>query len=99
MTRIEEEKLVVARMIELYCRHREGNITLCRECVCLLEYAHTRLSRCPHGHDKPTCRKCTIHCYNPEMRERMRLVMRYSGPRMILYYPIAAVKHLLREFF
>lgn len=84
-------------MVRIYCRHREGNVHLCRNCSDLLEYAHQRLSHCPHGNRKPTCRKCTIHCYTPEMQQRMREVMRYSGPRMLLHSPAAAIAHLLRE--
>lgn len=97
MNRIEEEKRVVAKMVEIYCRHKEGNKKLCAECNALLEYACLRLSLCPHGNSKPTCRKCTIHCYSPEMREKMRQVMRYSGPRMLLYSPVEAIKHMIRE--
>ena len=26
-------------------------------------------------------------------------VMRFAGPRMILYHPVAAIRHLLQEFF
>ncbi len=41
------------------------------------------------------CSKCPIHCYKPKMREHIREVMRYSGPRMIFYHPIIAIKHML----
>lgn len=99
MTRIEREKRVVAKMVEIYCLHKEGNKNLCPRCSELLQYAVHRLSCCPHGEAKPTCRQCTIHCYSPEMRDRMRQVMRFSGPRMMLYSPVAAINHLLREFF
>jgi hypothetical protein len=29
------------------------------------------------------------------MREQMRAVMRYSGPRMILAHPVMALRHVL----
>lgn len=48
---------------------------------------------------KPTCKKCSIHCYRPDMKERIKRVMRWAGPRMMFYHPVAAVKHLLREMF
>lgn len=96
-SRIEQEKRVVSLMIALYCRHKEGNRSLCPDCQALLEYAHTRLSHCRYGECKPTCKQCPIHCYNPRMRERMRTVMRYAGPRMLLYYPLPALLHLWRE--
>ena len=43
------------------------------------------------------CKKCPIHCYRPQMKERMCKVMRWAGPRMILYHPVAAIKHVMRE--
>lgn len=94
---IEEEKAVVEQMIRLYCRKREGHAELCPRCRELLDYAHRRLDRCRFGEDKPTCKKCPVHCYRPEMKERIREVMRWSGPRMIFHHPLAALRHLLRE--
>ena len=96
-TRIEEEKAVVEQMIRLYCRRCEGNDELCPNCKELLDYAHSGFARCRFGEHKTTCKKCPVHCYRPEMKERIRIVMRWSGPRMIIYHPIAAVRHLLRE--
>lgn len=95
--RIEEEKVVVEQMVRLYCLKKEGNESLCPKCQELLDYACSRLDRCRYGSKKPTCKKCPIHCYRPEMKERIRAVMRWSGPRMILYHPVAAIKHIIRE--
>lgn len=97
MERIEEEKIIVRQMIELYCRKHEGNRTLCPKCQELLEYANERLNHCRHGNTKTTCKKCPTHCYRPDMKERIRTIMRWSGPKMILYHPIASIKHLLHE--
>ena len=44
---------------------------------------------------KPTCAKCPIHCYKPAMREQIRDVMRYAGPRMLKRHPVLAIRHLL----
>ncbi len=44
--------------------------------------------------DKPPCNLCPIHCYRPEMRERIRQVMRWAGPRMIWRHPLLAWFHL-----
>ena len=75
-SRIEQEKQTVERMVRLYCRKKEGNKQLCPRCEELLGYARIRLSRCPFGENKSTCRQCSIHCYKPEMKERMRAVCR-----------------------
>ena len=95
--RIAEEQQVIRQMIQLYCRKKEGNETLCDSCRELLEYATQRLDRCHYGAAKPTCRKCPIHCYRRNMKARIQAVMRWAGPRMLFHHPLAAVKHLLRE--
>ena len=83
---------------ELYCQGNHGKSeSLCEECRSLLEYAWQRLDRCKFGEQKPNCSKCSIHCYRPEMRERVVAVMRYSGPRMLCRNPLAAIRHLLRR--
>lgn len=96
-SRIESERRTVELMIRLYCRRKEGNRELCRRCAALLEYASGRLEHCRFGDDKPTCRRCLVHCYRPEMRRQIREVMRYAGPRMLLWHPVEAVRHLWRE--
>ena len=35
---------------------------------------------------KTFCSNCKVHCYKPEMRKKIRAVMRFSGPRMIFYF-------------
>ena len=98
MQRIEREKSVVALMIDFYCRHQHGRRDgLCEECARLRDYASARLDRCPHGNAKPSCRKCSIHCYAPAGKESIRKVMRYVGPRMLFIHPVAAVRHLFDE--
>lgn len=94
--RIAREKRIVELMIRLYCRKKEKNTTLCAECEALLQYAHTRLNRCPFGEKKKACKDCKIHCYKPALRERMRLVMRFSGPRMLIYAPWEAIRHWMK---
>ena len=81
-------------MIELYCsRHHRPRAGLCPECQKLLEYSDARLDRCPFGDEKPTCAKCRVHCYAPQMRETIRQVMRFSGPRMLARHPVMAIRH------
>ncbi|MCQ2232857.1 MAG: nitrous oxide-stimulated promoter family protein [Paludibacteraceae bacterium] len=104
MTRIEEEKKTVRQMIEIYCHGKKhehkrllSHVEVCEECSALLDYAYQRLDHCKFGEKKPTCKKCPIHCYKPAMKEKMREAMRYAGPRMMWYHPIAAIKHIIRE--
>ena len=84
-------------MVEMFCRHHHGGPKPCDECAELAAYADRKLDLCLYGGEKPACTKCPIHCYRPEQRERMREVMRFSGPRMIRKHPYLAVRHLLDE--
>jgi len=94
--RMAREKKTVTAMIRVYCRGRHGSTgELCPACGELHSYAMCRLDRCPFGEEKPACAKCPIHCYRPEMRERIREVMRYAGPRMMLRHPVLALRHRL----
>ncbi|MDO9333975.1 MAG: nitrous oxide-stimulated promoter family protein, partial [Dehalococcoidales bacterium] len=93
--RITREDKTVAVMITLYCRRHHRQRRLCTECQDLLEYAHERLGKCPFQEGKPVCSKCRVHCYKPTMREKIRTVMRYSGPRMLYRHPVMAIFHLI----
>jgi hypothetical protein len=93
---MDRERRTVDAMIGIYCRGHHNTLDgTCHECGELREYAFARLDRCTFGEGKPTCANCTVHCYRPEMRERVQAVMRYSGPRMLLRHPVMAVAHLL----
>ena len=83
-------------MITIYCRgHHGAKNTLCNECGALWEYARQRVDRCPFRTDKPTCVNCPVHCFKPDMRERIRNVMRYAGPRMWWRHPVLTLFHFL----
>ena len=97
--KIQKEKETVEKFIRLYCemKHESPSKTLCSECQNLLEYSHHRLELCRYSEDKPTCRKCPVHCYNPTMRDEIRRVMRFSGPRFALRAPIDWIRHQIRD--
>ena len=92
------EKHVVSEMIMLYCRdkHRPQQAP-CRACADLIAYAHERSDKCPFMENKTFCSNCRVHCYRSDMRESIRAVMRYSGPRMLKTHPILAVRHLIES--
>jgi hypothetical protein len=90
------ELKTIAAMVRLYCRgHGHAGAPLCAECASLMQYATRRLERCVFGDAKPTCANCAVHCYSADMRERVRVVMRWAGPRMLLHHPILAITHML----
>ena len=93
MNRIDIEKKTVQMMIEIYCRHHLKQTTIPEEYQQLIAYAHNRLSHCRFGENKNVCKKCPIHCYAPKERQQIREVMRWVGPRMMIYAPKATIIH------
>lgn len=91
-----QERKTIEAMIRLFCKAHHQPHELCLQCSELLQYADARLAACPFGDRKPTCRKCPVHCYRRDMKEKIAEVMRFAGPRMIFNHPILAVRHLLR---
>lgn len=94
----EKEKRIVGKMIKLYCKKQHKvKSGLCPECQALKEYAELRSDKCPFMENKTFCSNCKVHCYKKEMREKIRQVMRFSGPRMIFHHPVMAINHLMQS--
>ncbi len=96
---MNRERKTIKAMIKIYCRYnhrcKEG---ICSDCNELLDYAFKRLDKCPFQENKTTCGKCRIHCYKPVMREKIKKVMRYSGPKMLYFHPVLAFYHFIDGF-
>lgn len=109
VTKRDREKKLVSQMIALYCKglHKDkyprnrwkplGKVILCKECAELDYYARARSEKCPFMETKTFCSNCRVHCYKPDMQQRIRDVMRYSGPRMIFYHPVTAIRHVIES--
>ena len=94
--RIEREKCTVGIMVKMYCAHNhDSKDSICNECTKLIEYANERINRCVFQYDKPVCSECQIHCYRQDMRDKIKTVMRFSGPRMMFHHPILGIRHLI----
>ena len=95
--RIKREAQTIETMIGMYCHdfHNTKHGNLCADCRELLAYATVRLEKCPFREDKPTCAKCPVHCYKPDMREKIQTVMRHAGPKMMFRHPVRALLHSL----
>lgn len=94
----EREKRMVSEMIALYCRKKHHTKDgLCPECAELEAYARTRSDKCPFMETKTFCSNCKVHCYKPIMREKIREVMRFSGPRMVFSHLVMAISHVIES--
>ena len=97
--RLERDDAVVMAMASMYCRGHGHSLVrggLCDECRELVDYARQRTEACPRDR-KGVCEECPIQCYRPTMRERIRKVMAWSGPRMMARHPLMAFRHVARK--
>lgn len=105
--RREREMRTVSQMIALYCRKNHVRSVraevaycgepVCAECLELDAYAVERTRRCRKMDVKTSCEACGNHCYRAAEREKVRAVMRFSGPRMLVHHPVAAIRHLIKK--
>ncbi|CDL14910.1 FIG00731873: hypothetical protein [Klebsiella pneumoniae IS46] len=95
--RIEREKMTIQRMIALYQRRSPEAQADDAHYQALNAYADKRLDKCVFGENKPACKQCPVHCYQPAKREEMKQIMRWAGPRMLWRHPILTVRHLLDD--
>jgi len=95
------ELTTVEKMLLIHCRdrHQPATAGLCGDCRKLLDYVCQRTDKCVFGDDKPVCSQCPVHCYRPAMREEIRKIMQYSGPRMLHKHPILTVRYMYRKRF
>jgi hypothetical protein len=93
---VQREMRTIEAMIRIYCRHHHEQ-DLCKECGAVLTYAYARIEKCLFGPGKPACNKCTVHCYSPAMKEKVKEIMRFSGPKMVYRHPVMALMHMVRE--
>lgn len=92
---ISRKKSIVSLMINLYCKkHHNASNPPCNSCNDLIVYSHKKIKNCPIIKANTSCANCNIKCYNQAMQDKIKKVMRYSGPRMIFYHPIVTLKHL-----
>jgi len=98
--KIQKEQKIVKIMIDKYCKrnHIQVDTDICEDCMELSIYSNQRLNKCVFGEKKAFCSKCPIHCYKTEMRDKIKEVMKYSGPRKIYSNPILAMSHLLTKY-
>ncbi|QEM70287.1 nitrous oxide-stimulated promoter family protein [Geobacter sp. FeAm09] len=89
---------LIGTFVEVYCagRHGTGESSLfslpaglgerrlCAECAAFMAYAVARRVKCPLEAEKPTCKRCRIHCYSEANRAKVKEVMAYSGKRLML---------------
>jgi len=94
--RRKREQVTVEKMINIYCKetHKHQN-ERCEDCEKLYKYSSRKIEECILGENKSICARCKIHCYKTDMREAIKKVMRYSGPKMMIKHPLLTVYHII----
>jgi hypothetical protein len=59
------------------------DVRLCTDCAGLVGHAIEKRRLCPLD-PKPSCKKCHIHCYSRQHRDKIREIMSFSGRHLIL---------------
>lgn len=95
--RISREKMTIKKMIDLYQAKCPQASAEPEHYDALFAYAQKRLDKCVFGEEKPACKQCPVHCYQPAKREEMKQIMRWAGPRMLWRHPILTVRHLIDD--
>lgn len=110
ITRQQKQDIrLLARFIDIHCAGRHatagrhevplpaglGTVRLCRECGYLMGYAAKKRLACPLEGNKPSCRRCRIHCYGEREQRSIRQVMAYAGKRMIMRGRVDYLWHVL----
>jgi hypothetical protein len=72
----------------------DSSIRLCRDCRKLLLYSASKRIICPYD-PKPSCRRCSTHCYTDGFRDAIREVMRFSGLFLIKKGKLGLIKKYL----
>ncbi|SJZ35145.1 Nitrous oxide-stimulated promoter [Trichlorobacter thiogenes] len=88
---------IIAKFTEVWCVGQQHSgqqpvaaypelqpLTLCPDCAAFLDYAVKKRLNCPLEAEKPTCRRCRIHCYAPQQRALVKQIMAWSGRKMIM---------------
>jgi len=96
---VEIEKSTIKKMITIYCRAKHNTRgEVCESCKELINYTELKTDKCVFGDLKPACSSCPIHCYSKNYREKIKEVMRFSGPRMFYLAPRRTILHFLNVF-
>lgn len=69
-------------------------IMLREDTYLILAQSTMRTERCRHIAYKTFCHHCPATCYSERLLPAVRDIMRYSGPRMFLYFPVTSIRFL-----
>ncbi len=98
MTNAEKDRQTLEAIGFIYCRAHhldepkdaQGLCPSCREAI---EGTLLKTLQCPYNH-AGNCQDCTIHCQRGESQARIKTIMAYAAPRMLLRHPVMTARYL-----
>lgn len=96
MNHKEMDILTLRNLFGIYCRknHAPEKGVLCSSCQSELKYAVHKTKICTEKDMGKTCSECRVHCFEPEHREKIREIMRFSGPRLMWSHPLLSMRYV-----
>lgn len=99
-TQVDKDRKTLEAIGFIYCdAHHDGpkdDASLCPSCREAVETTLERTQRCPNNHDG-NCQDCDIKCQRGAAQERIKEIMRYSAPRMLLRHPFMTFAYLRKK--
>lgn len=87
---VEKRKKILSAMFDIYIKKHPEEV---KSVDSLKSYAFQRIEKCPNKGKNIYCSSCTIHCFPEYERAHMKKIMRFAGPRMMIYHPLMALDH------
>ena len=98
--RIDKDRRTLEAMARIYCRaHHDGEqdaAGLCPTCRETVDATLARTVACPFGHEL-NCQDCEIHCQHGDAQARIKEIMAYAAPRMLLRHPLMTAEYLRKK--
>ena len=89
------EELGFDEELQTYVKWSGWKVRLCPECLDLVKESAKHTNRCRHLAYKTFCHHCPTPCYAQSAREKIRPIMRYSGPRIMTRHPVLGVQYMV----
>lgn len=91
MNRLNDKQKMLIAIFGVYQKYNKDTDLNLEE---IKSYSLKRLDNCIHIGEDIFCGFCEIQCFGDKYKKEIRSIMRFSGPRMILYHPIMAIRYL-----
>ncbi|MGN1361014.1 MAG: nitrous oxide-stimulated promoter family protein [Eggerthellaceae bacterium] len=99
--RIQRDLRTLQAIGSIYCgAHHAGrpkdSTGMCPECSETILLTHDRAANCPYDH-QGNCQDCTLKCNRGDQQQRIKAIMAYAAPRMLVRHPLMTLEYLAKK--